>query len=349
MKNRYTLTLLLLALLFSSQVAFSQQFRGTYSFLDATNSPRVAALGGSMIPINDADIQLGLFNPSLINSLTNNKLSLSYVDYYSDINFATVQYARSFEKIGNFMGTIQFHNYGNFDYATESGEQSGSFSASDYNVAIGWGRQLDSCFSIGANFKIVGTQYESYGSLALAVDVAGNYQSKSGWVFSLVARNIGTELKSNISNDRSALPFNMQFGLSKRLNHVPFMFMIVYDNIQKWDLSYEDPLDLDGSYDPLTGELNEKSGFEKFGDNLLRHFIIGGEVYIGKNIVLRGSYNYKRRQEMTVPDKLGMVGFSWGVGVRISKFQINYARSTHHIIGSPNYISISTNLNNFKK
>ena len=71
--------------------------------------------------------------------------------------------------------------------------------------------------------------------------------------------------------------------------------------------------------------------------------------YIGKGLVLRGSYNYKRRQEMQIPDKLGMIGFAWGIGLKISKFQINYARSTFHVVGSPNFISISTDFDSFRR
>lgn len=45
--------------------------------------------------------------------------------------------------------------------------------------------------------------------------------------------------------------------------------MIVYDNLQKWDLSYDDPLDLEGNYDPITGETREKSKVAKFANNFL--------------------------------------------------------------------------------
>lgn len=325
------------------------QSNRTYGFLDATNSARVAALGGTLVPVNDADIQLALFNPSLINADMHNKLALSYVDYFADVNFATIQYARSFEKTGNFAASLQYHNYGSFDYADEAGERTGTFTAADYAFILGWGRQLDSNFSIGANAKFIASQYESYHSIAMAVDVAGSYQTKTGWLISLTARNVGTELKSLIPDNQSTLPFSMQLGVSKRLDHVPFRFMVVYDQLQKWDLTYEDPLDLEGNIDPITGVRNDKKGLEKFSDQLMRHLIVGGEFYIGKNLVLRGSYNYKRRQEMKIPDKLGMVGFSWGVGVRISRFQINYSRSTYHVVGSPNYLSIATNLSDFSR
>ena len=64
-------------------------------------------------------------------------------------------------------------------------------------------------------------------------------------------------------------------------------------------------------------------------------------------------YNPKRRQELKVDSYLGMVGFSWGLGIKISHFKINYGRSTYHLHGSPNYFSFSTDfsssINKMKK
>ena len=100
---------------------FAQQKDGTYTFLNTPNSARVAALGGVMLPIDDSDIQLVTFNPSLINPGMNNSISLSYVDYFNDINFGTIQFGHTFEKIGSYVGTIQYHNYGKFFYSDETG------------------------------------------------------------------------------------------------------------------------------------------------------------------------------------------------------------------------------------
>ena len=143
--------------------ASAQQANGTYSFLKATNSARVAALGGLPLPLYDDDIQLSLFNPATISEGMNNKLGLSYVDYYTDINFATAQYSRTFENIGSFAATVQYHNYGHFDEASESGIVMGDFSSSDFSVNLGWGRRLTPHWSIGATFKYAGLQYESGG------------------------------------------------------------------------------------------------------------------------------------------------------------------------------------------
>ena len=327
-----------------------QTSNGAYSFLDMTSSARVAALGNTDLSIYDSDIELGLYNPALINSDMHNALVLSYVNYYADISHAMVQYGRTFEKLGTFTGSVLFHSYGKMKYADAQGNtDGGTFSPADFNVMIGWGRQLTPHWSIGANVKFAGIQYERYKTFALAADVAASYRTTNGWMFSATARNIGYELYSNFEGDRNKLPFRLSAGVSKKLEHVPFLFSIVYENIQKWDLSYDDPLDLEGNYDAITGTTKEKSGAAKFADNLMRHIVIGGEIYIGKNLVLRAAYNYGMRQNLKTPTAKGLCGFSYGVGINIWKLSINYSRSEMHIYGSPNYITISTNLDKFVK
>lgn len=347
-KKRH-LFLLFICLLFIADIQ-GQTKNGAYSFLDATGSARVAALGNTDLSIYDSDIQLGIYNPSLINNNMHNDIALSYVNYYADINYAMMQYGRTFEKLGTFVATMQFYSYGKMKYADEQGNlDGGTFSPSDYNVMIGWGRQLTPHWSIGANVKFAGVQYERYKTFALAVDVAGSYRSDDGWMFTAVARNVGYELYSNFEGDRNKLPFHLSAGVSKRLEHVPFLFNITYENIQNWNLSYTDPLDLDGNYDPITHTMKEKTKAAKFADNLMRHIVFGGEFYIGKNLVLRAAYNYGMRQNLKTPTKKGLCGFSYGIGVNIWKFSINYSRSEMHIYGSPNYITISTNLDRFVK
>ncbi len=345
-KKIYILFVLLMAL----TNVFAQQKDGTYTFLNTPNSARVAALGGTMLPIYDSDIQLVTYNPSLINPEINNSLSLSYVDYYNDIKFGTVQYAHTFEKIGSYVGTIQYHNYGDFYYSDETGFQDdATFMVSDYMFNIGWGRQLNDRFSIGANIKFAGIQYETNSSFAVAVDVAGNYRTKTNWNLSVAARNIGTELYNNYQGVRNKLPFRMQAGASKKLEHLPLTVILIYDNIQNWDLSYEDPLDLEGNYDPMTGQMQEKNKMEKFAKNLFSHVVIAGELSLGKNLDLRFGYNYGLRQNMKSPTAKGAVGFSYGVGINVYKFNISYSRSEMHVHGSPNFLTITTNLDSFKK
>ena len=68
---------------------------------------------------------------------------------------------------------------------------------------------------------------------------------------------------------------------------------------------------------------------------------------MGENFHFDLGYNYKRRQEMKVVVRPGMVGFSWGFGLRISKFHIAYGRSSYHLAGGTNHFSLTTNLSDF--
>lgn len=342
-------TILILTLLLTGWTLNStaQQANGTYSFLRATNSARVAALGGLPMPLYDNDIQTALFNPATINEGMSNKLGLSYVDYYTDINFVTAQYARTFDNIGSFAATVQYHNYGHFDETSESGILMGEFSSSDFSVNVGWGRQLTPHWSIGAAFKYAGLQYESYAAGAIGADVAGMYRTDNGWIFSLNARNIGVQLFNNINNDRSALPFSLDLGASKKLEHLPLAIMLWYDDIQHWNKLMETPVYIEQHTNPLTGELEPESKAAQFARNLACHFVVGGELYLGKNIVLRSAFNYGQRYAMNVPTARTLVGFSAGVGVKVKMFEISYARARNSIVVSPNYLTITMDLNKF--
>ncbi len=339
---------LIFFLLVSSSIQAQIGGDGVYRFLNMPSSARAAAMGGNFLAVKDGDITQALFNPSIISSNMDNNLALSFVDYYTGINYGHASYAKSFNNIGTYTATMQYLNYGEFTYADQTGQTFGTFTANDLALSIGWGRELDSLFSIGANLKMIYSGLEDYQSFGVAVDIAGSYHNpKKQLTVSLVARNIGTQIKPYRSGNYERLPFEINIGISQRLKHLPFRYSILFTNLQKWDLTYNDPNDPDQQIDPITGEKNEKDGFSDFADKAMRHIVIGGEFIPSKFFSIRVGYNYLRRKELGVYNKMGTVGFSWGLGIKVSKFQIEYSRATYHLNGSPNYITIRTNLSDF--
>lgn len=350
MKNLFK-PVFLFSLIFMSVISNSKAQIGgdnTYEFLNLTNSARIAAMGGNFLAVKDNDITIAPANPSLITAEMSNKLALSFVDYYSDVNYGFVSYGRSFPKIGNYVGTIQYINYGDFLRTDETGEEFGNFSAGEFAVNLGWGRALDSNFSLGANFKAIYSAFDEYNSFGIAVDVAGSYHNpKSNLTLSLIAKNIGIQLDPYYSGNREPLPFEIDFGLSKRLKHLPFRYSILITHLEKWDLTYEEPATSPEYTDPFSGGTDKNDGLGGFADKAMRHIIFGGELLLTKNFNVRIGYNYHRRQELKVDTKNAMVGFSWGFAFRVSKFYFSYSRSSYHLAGSPNYITIATNLSTF--
>ena len=350
MKKHFLILLIAFVLFSLSDLQSQVGGDAVYQFLDMPNSARIASMGGDFLAIDDDDIMLVLANPSLISDKMHNSLGLSFVDYYTDINYGYAQYGRTFNKAGSFVATMQFINYGKFTEADETGLQYGEFSAGDYALNIGWGRRLTPKWSIGANMKLIYSHLYTYNSFGMAVDVAGSYISDNRlFTASLIAKNIGYQIVPYRDSKHEPLPFQIQAGISQKLNHLPFRYSVLVTHLEKWDLRYEDPDNPSGGTDPFTGEANQVSGMEKFADNLMRHIVIGGELLLGKHFSLRGGYNYMRRQELKVNTKTALVGFSWGFGIRISTFHLSYARSTYHLVGSPNYVTLTFNLSDFSK
>ncbi len=329
----------------SAQVA-----NGTYRALTDANSARIAALGGMPLPVHDGDLQNVTFNPSAISKDMHNHLAVSYVgDFNLGTNFATAQYSRTFEKTGSFAASVQYYNYGSMGYASEGGHADGtSFNVSDYAITLGWGRELTDKWSIGANLKYAGLQYESAKAGAIGVDVAATYWAYSNWAFSLTARNIGRQIYCHELNvDNKWLPFSLDFMASKKLDHLPLTLFFAYNDIQQWNKRFNDPLDLAGNYDPLSGDIKEPTNTAKFFTNLTCHLVIGGEMEIGKNLVLRASYNHATHYYMHVPKERTLIGFSAGFGLKIKAFQIDYALSRNNIVGSPHFLTLRMDLSKF--
>ncbi len=317
----------------------------TYSFLGLTNAARVAALGGELVSIADDDINLAFHNPALLSAGMHNHLNLNYVNYFAGVNFGYASYARRHERLGNLAAGIHYVNYGSFEQTDELGELQGNFRASEYALNVMWSRSvIDSALTVGLNLKPIYSSLEQYSSLGLALDLGLCYRiDRSHTTVAVVVKNMGAQLIT-YSGTREKLPFEIQAGITQGLAHAPFRFSITLQNLEKWDLTYE----VEGQ--DKTDFFNEEvktSSFDEFGDKLMRHLVFGTEFLLGKNFHIDLGYNYKRRQEMKVSGKPGMVGFSWGLGFRVSKFHFAFGRSSYHLAGGSSHFSLTTNLSDF--
>ena len=322
---------------------------GTYAFLNLTNSARIASLGGKVVSLSEGDMTIAASNPAMLTPELNNNLSMNYVDYFAGIKFGYAAYAHKVDKKNTFAVGIQYINYGTFERADPTGQILGKFYAAEDALNLIWSHRIDSSFSLGVNFKPVYSTLDSYTSLGFATDLGVNYISKDK-LFSggLVLRNMGTQItRYTEMSGYERLPFEIVAGISQKLKYAPIRFYITAHQLQRPKLTYTDPAKVE--VDQLTGEPIEKSKISMFGENFMRHIIVGAEFIPMKNFYLRAGYNYQRRKEMQIADRVGAVGFSWGFGIKINKFIINYGRATYHLAGASNHFSISVNLADFYK
>ena len=346
--NRSSISARVLACaLMAAPVLLSAQKGGesTYSFLGLTNAARVAALGGEIVSLQDDDINLVFHNPALLSTGMHSHLNLNYVNYFAGVNYGYASYGYSREGIGNFAAGMHYVDYGTFDHTGELGEELGTFRASEYALNLVYSRSvIDTFLTAGINLKPVFSSFENYSSLGFALDAGIVYHHPvTHTSIALVARNLGAQI-TTYTGVREKLPFELQAGITQGLEHAPFRFSITYQHLERWDLTYAK-----GMNDEVSSFNEEvrRSGFDIFGDRLMRHLVFGVELLLGENFHFDMGYNYKRRQEMKVVARPGMVGFSWGFGFRVSKFHLAFGRASYQMAGGTSHFSLTTNLSDF--
>ncbi len=323
-----------------------------YEFLNLSPSARVTALGGNLITVNDDDIALAYANPAALNPQMHQQLSFNYNFHFAGIGHGFAGFGQHLEKWGTtFLGGIQYINYGDFNAADERGNLMGTFKASEYALTIGVGKELYERLSVGANLKFVSSQLETYNSIGLVGDLAAMFHDTASlFNATLLFKNIGTQFTTYTDGNAEPIPFEIQLGISKRLKYLPLRFSIIGHNLQRWNILYDDPNAVDEVF--IIGDTTPSEN--RFGmgvDNFFRHLIFNIELLFGKreNFRLRLGYNHFRRQELAVRNLRSFGGFSFGLGLKIKRFRIEYGRGLYHIAGGVNHLSIATNLKEFKK
>lgn len=313
---------------------------GTYRFLDLTNSAKVAALGGTQIAFTSNDLDLTFYNPSLLSDSMRNQLSINYVNYIAGIGVGYAAFSPDFGGRNVFAVGIHYVNYGIFDGATENGQMTGTFGAAEYAINLFYSRTITSRLRAGINLKPIISSFENYHSNGLAADLGITFVTNDGLsAISLVAKNIGSQITTYYENgDREKLPWDVQLGFSKRLAHSPISFFVTANHLNLWDLSYINRQEGDTP-------INEKSA--NFSSLLMRHFIIGAEIYPEQHVTLRIGYNYQRQKELAADNRPGLVGFSAGVGVKAAKFSLNYGIASFHLAAAVHYFSLAVNVSQF--
>lgn len=343
---------LVLVLLLSGVFSVRAQVAGLYTLpvLQMPASARTAALGSDFLSLYDpTDVLIGMDNPSLIASGYHRRMALNYVGLFSESRMASVAYGWDFHRFGTFLFGLQYNGYGNFQAYDEYEVSQGEFTASDIALMVGWGLNIDSNFSVGASFRPIRSQYESYTAWAFALDVAGSFVSDDKrFAATLQARNIGAQI-ATFDGTTEHLPFDLAFSASFKAANAPFRLFLMLDQLTRWNLGYDDPLTPVEETDPYTGEPITKpwyDGIANFLDQAARHVALGVELDIKKHLFVRLGYRFRQTAEMAADARtqINTSGLSYGFGLRVKRFEFSFARRNYHLGQAPNYLSLSFKL-----
>ncbi len=332
----------LVLLIANAQVMFGQ-LAGTRSFVftGLPSTARLAGLGGMATALSDRDVALTFFNPAAISSEMHNRATITYNNMVGDINYGYAGYGYNFKKAGMFTAGGMYLDYGKFKGYDDGGNKTEDFKANESCLHITWGKPLNAHWQAGASVKFAYSAMGAYISTAAMADLGAIYNDTAKkFTAGFAIRNIGMQLLSYTDGTREKLPFDIQAGISKKLEHLPFRFFITAHNLQKWDLTYNQYLST-GQIDLLTQQPLKKES--SFGDKLMRHFNFGGELG-GKGFGLMFGYSHQRRREMNMETGRRLSGFAWGLNLKVRKIMISYSSLALFPGYSNNMFTVTTNV-----
>lgn len=313
----------------------------TFQFLNLVSSPRQAALGGKVITNYDYDVTSGLFNPASINAEMDNQLAVNYSSYLGGISYGTAAYAYTWDRhVQTLHIGMTYINYGEFEGYDQNAVSTGTFTGNEAALSVGYAYQIPfSDFYIGANVKMITSKLEQYNSIGVAADLGAMYiNEKLDFHAALSIRNIGTQIVTYAGLNEK-LPMEVSLGLSQTLENVPLRWHLTFENLQKWPLSFSNPsratTDLDGN------QTQEEVGF--LGE-VLRHTVLGAELFPERGFSIRLGYNFRRAEELRIEEQRNFSGLSFGIGIKLNKMRFSYTHARYTSASNTSFFGLQIDL-----
>ncbi len=342
MKKVYYLVLCLF--IFNETITAQIGGKNTYKYLAIPSSARATMLGGSYNSIYDNDVSLAYKNPATLNAAMTKSMSLNYIAYYGGITYGNFNYIHDF-KPATFQFGATYVNYGQLRNYNIYGDQQGLMVANEVALNVGAGKSYKDKYKFGANAKFLVSQFGEYNSVGMAFDLAVMYVDTARLVnISFNVTNLGFQFKTFTKGNQELLPVDVQLSISKRLKHVPFRFILTAHHLYTWDIRYDNPNNIQQSTNLLGEEAAETNSAVKVVDNIAKHLTFGAEIYMGKVITLGVAYNHLKRSELVTPDVIGLAGFSFGFGLKINRFQLQYGFAKYALPQSVNHLTLNIDL-----
>ncbi len=340
------LSFILLVLLFQFSNLWSQTLGGSsaYQFLKFPASPQTAALGGLNLTNQSNDLSLAFNNPAQLDSSMHSQMVANFNSLYAGVKNLhwMMAYRNPFIQT-NFAASVFYFDYGNTLQTDASGNVLGEYKPRDFVVQVSASREYMNRWKYGVSVKLLSSNYGVYRSSAIAADVGVLYRDTANFLqASVVAVNMGSQLKRYNSAVPEELPFDLQAGISKRLAKAPIRFSLTAHHLHQFNLNYSDT-----AFNNENGIPASKNGKFTF-DKLFQHLVFSTQILIGERVELTAGYNYLRGKELRIYNSAnGLTGFSFGVGMLLPKLQLRYARTQLQNNISYNQLGLNIPLNQY--
>ena len=282
--------------------------QAAYTFLKIGTDARAEGMGGAYTGLADG---LGAltYNPAGLGYLAPKQFMATYNNWLTDIQSGFIAGTWKLGETDRIGVAAQYVDYGTFRAADKTGTSLPSFSASDFALALSWGRSIRSRSSLGASVRFIAESIDNQSSSAFAVDLGFLYRMPDEHTrIGVAVRNAGFQMKAFGDGAKDKLPVTGVLGFSHQLRGAPVLFVV----------------DAMKSYD------------SKFGA------AFGAEISALSPLLLRAGYNTLGGQVDTGTNSDKLSGLSFGAGFTMSRVTIDYAFGFMSKLGSTHRFTLRT-------
>lgn len=317
-----------------------------FEFLRLPGSPHITALGGMTVSSPARDIMMATANPALLRPEFHTTLGLNYNRYYAGTRIANLQYAQHSKALNTTFGLgLQYLNYGDFTLTDPLGQVQGNGRAVDYAWHFSASRAYLERWRYGAKLSFAHSSLIGEKASALLATIGVIYADTAHqWYLGATVKHAGLMIQNYERNMGQPLPLDVQIGATKKFKKAPFSIMVLAHHLQTWDVRYDNPADRTDNQLFVTDTSSAQTK-TYFADKLFRHFVFALDVNLGKRLELSAGYNHMRRAELSIAEKKGLSGFSYGAGLYLNKFTIHFAQSHYHLTGAYTEVGLNMQLN----
>lgn len=297
----------------------AQESQTGYNFLRLPVSAHAAALGGENITIIEDDPSLMFSNPALLSSVSDKSINLNFMTYMAGATTASASFNRIIKEKYSVAAMAQYMDYGKMKEVDESNVQTGEFSAKDIAISGVFSCILSDRLVGGITAKLINSYIGDYSSLAVGVDLGLNYYDPDReWSISLVAKNLGGQLKA-YDEEYEKMPLDVQAGVSKKFAALPFRLSATFVDLTNWDYS------------------------------LINHLVAGVDVMLSQQIYIAAGYSFRRADEMKIlgsdnEESSHGAGFSFGAGLQLERFKLQLAYGKYHVSSNSLLVNVTYSL-----
>ena len=295
-----------------------QESQTAYNFLRLPVSAHGAALGGQNISLIEDDPSLIFSNPALLSSVSDRTVGLNFMNYMVGANTASASYCWELKDRLMAGASGQYMDYGKMKEVDANNVQSGEFSAKEVAIAAYLSYNLSERLVGGISAKWVSSYIADYNSIAMCVDLGLNYfDPDHDLSVSAVAKNLGGQLKA-FDEEYERLPFDLQAGVTKRLQGAPLRLSVTLQDLTHWDYKF------------------------------IEHLSVGAELLLSSQIWVGGGMNFRQSNQMKVTDgeheSSHGAGLTLGTGVTLDRFKLSLSYGKYDVSSSSVMVNAAFNI-----